>query len=146
MKYWLGAGMTMADACSWQTAGVTTQLHKTLEKNKISLTDWEKWRHITSLAEAAMWVANGFTPTKATQWMENRVPSADAAFLNGKLSPPDTAKWLKEGIQADLILRWRDLLPDLMASGAFSRNNFSPEQAAEWYNIRASANEAGIFR
>ncbi|KAJ9053261.1 hypothetical protein DSO57_1026004 [Entomophthora muscae] len=146
MKYWPGINKTMVEVRSWQAAGVTTQPHKTLDNSRISLPECEKWRHVTSLAEVAIWIANGFTPTTATQWMENKVFPADAAFLNGKLSPSDVARWTKEGIQADLIQRWRDLLPDPVAAGLFLRNKFSPEQAAEWYNIGASVLRADIFR
>ncbi|KAJ9061944.1 hypothetical protein DSO57_1015768 [Entomophthora muscae] len=123
MKYWLGIRMTMTKARSWQAAGVTTQLHKTLE--------WEKWKHATSLAEVAMWKAKGFTPTTAALWMEHKVPPSEAAFLKGKLSPADAAKWLREGIVSEYILKWRDLLPKPKTAGLYSKHNFSPKHTAE---------------
>ncbi|KAJ9058678.1 hypothetical protein DSO57_1010018 [Entomophthora muscae] len=146
MKYWLGIGMTMTEARSWQAVGVTTQLHKTLDNNKITLEEWEKWKQTTSLAKAAMWIAKGFTPTTAALWMEHKVPPPEAAFLKGNLSPADTAKWLGEGIQSEHILKWRDLLPKPKTAGLYTKNDFSPKYAAEWYDIGATAAKADIFR
>ncbi|KAJ9077303.1 hypothetical protein DSO57_1017943 [Entomophthora muscae] len=146
MKYWLSLNMIITEAQLWQKMGITTQLHKTLENNQITLTQWEQWKHTTSLAEAASWIGNGFTPESASPWMENKVSPTDAKKLRGSIPPNNAGIWLEAGIHADHILKWKTLLPDPPSAGTFSQENFSPEEALEWYDLGANAIEASTFR
>ncbi|KAJ9085457.1 hypothetical protein DSO57_1013916 [Entomophthora muscae] len=146
MKYWLGLGETMTVAQSWQKAGVTTQLHKALENKKFTLEDWGKWRHTTALADAAAWLTIGFNPEQATPWIEHKVSPTEAVKLVGQLSPADDNIWLTAGIQAEYILKWRTLLPDATAAGLFAKALFTPEEAAEWYDLGASPEEVTTFK
>ncbi|KAJ9074846.1 hypothetical protein DSO57_1002276 [Entomophthora muscae] len=136
----------MEDAKAWQAVGVTTLLHKTLDKKKISLAKWGLWQHTTSLAEAAKWIEIGFNPAKAELWMDNKISPGDAAVLDGKLLPTDSGLWLKEGIKASQVLQWKALLPEVQSAGEFSREGLTPEEAAEWFDIGANAPEASIFK
>ncbi|KAJ9068023.1 hypothetical protein DSO57_1032943 [Entomophthora muscae] len=43
------------------------------------------------------------------------------------------------------MLKWRTLLPDPSAAGTFSWADFTPEDAAEWYDTGATAGEATII-
>ncbi|KAJ9052651.1 hypothetical protein DSO57_1032195 [Entomophthora muscae] len=135
----------MEDARLWQEVGVTTQLHKTLNMKKITLDEWELWRHTTSLAEAAEWIEKGFTPSTAKQWMVHKISPMEATFLTGKLPPEEAAVWLQASIAADQILLWKAILPDAEAAGAFASKGFTPDKATEWYDIGATATEASIF-
>ncbi|KAJ9089164.1 hypothetical protein DSO57_1015673 [Entomophthora muscae] len=93
-----------------------------------------------------MWIAKGFNPTTVEEWMSFKITPSDAEFLKGKLAPNKAAMWLEEGIKAEMILAWKCLLPDTTSAGAFSREGFSSEIAAKWYNIGAVARKAIIFK
>ncbi|KAJ9083802.1 hypothetical protein DSO57_1031084 [Entomophthora muscae] len=146
MKYWIGLGTSMDIAQSWQRAGVTTQLHKTLENKKFTLEDWGKWRHTTTLADAAAWQTISFNPDQATPWIEHKVSPTEAVKLVGQISPADANTWLNAGIQAEHILKWRTLLPEAMTAGLFAKALFTPEEVAEWYDLGASPDEATTFK
>ncbi|KAJ9059260.1 hypothetical protein DSO57_1004243 [Entomophthora muscae] len=128
MKYWLGQGLSMEEAKSWQTVGVTTQLHRTLNNKKITVTEWELWRHTTSLADAVMWIQKDFKFTTAEQWMNQKISPKDTAFLAGKIPPEEATEWLQAKIAAEQILIWKSILPDAEAAGLFANTGFTPEK------------------
>ncbi|KAJ9063283.1 hypothetical protein DSO57_1001721 [Entomophthora muscae] len=135
----------MEDAKSWQGVEVTTQLHRTLENHKITLQEWEIWRHTTSLVDAATWIEQGFNPTSAEPWMSHKIFPSEAAFLKGKLPPEEATEWLQAGIKAEQILIRKSLLPDSDVAGAYAKAGFNPTKAAERYDIGATAPEATVF-
>ncbi|KAJ9084950.1 hypothetical protein DSO57_1018842 [Entomophthora muscae] len=55
----------MKAASSWRKEGTTTKDHMNIGYKKISIEEWNVWRNVTSLAEAAAWIDKKFTPTTA---------------------------------------------------------------------------------
>ncbi|KAJ9063903.1 hypothetical protein DSO57_1036139 [Entomophthora muscae] len=145
MRYWRGQGLSMDKARAWKNVRVTKQLHKTLDNHMITLVQWEIWRHTTSLADAAIQIKQGFTPSTAKQWISQKISPSEAAFIKGKLPPKETEQWLQEGIKVDHILIWKSMLPDPETAGTFRKAGFTLEKATEWYNMGATVEGATVF-
>ncbi|KAJ9070116.1 hypothetical protein DSO57_1011731 [Entomophthora muscae] len=149
---------TPETATNWKSNGYTPDeildgsrpLHRqskslTLDNHKITLDQWEIWRHITSLADTAIRIKQGFTPSTAEQWISQKIALSEATFIKGKLFPEETAVWLQEGIKVEQILIWKSMLPDPEAAGTFRKAGFTPGKATEWYDMGATAEEATVF-
>ncbi|KAJ9052782.1 hypothetical protein DSO57_1030797 [Entomophthora muscae] len=113
---------------------------------KISVEAWKEWRNVTSIAEAAAWMAPGFTPTTATPWLEHKVNPEAAALLQQKITPSEASVWLQSEINDKVLLDWRTAIPCAPEAAAYFNKNFKPEEAAAWFELKVQASEAARFQ
>ncbi|KAJ9065156.1 hypothetical protein DSO57_1022675 [Entomophthora muscae] len=146
MKYWLQQGESLEAAMTWRKEGITTKTHMTIGPLKISVEEWREWRNVTSIAEAAVWIARGFTPTTAAQWVDHKVNPEAAALLQQKVTPSEAAEWLQSGIDVEVLLDWCSAIPCANEAAAFYEEKFKPKEAAAWFELKIQAPEAASFR
>ncbi|KAJ9073745.1 hypothetical protein DSO57_1012966 [Entomophthora muscae] len=72
----------------------------------------------------------GFTPELATPWIDQKAP-----HTMQRNSP----------LRSHQKKQWKTILPEAEAAGEFSKKNFTPEAAIEWYDLGASPDKASIF-
>ncbi|KAJ9082240.1 hypothetical protein DSO57_1006344 [Entomophthora muscae] len=146
MKYWLLQGKSLEAASAWRKEAITTKHHMSVGSLKITVQQWIGWRKVTSLAEAAAWLAKGFTPTTAAPWVDHNVSPEAAAHLQQNITPSKAAEWLKTGIDFRVLIEWRKAIPCATEAAAFLEEKFSPAKAATWFELKILAPEATCFR
>ncbi|KAJ9056338.1 hypothetical protein DSO57_1034158 [Entomophthora muscae] len=146
MKYWLLQGESLEAASAWRKEGITTKHHMSVGSLKITVQQCIEWRKVTSLAEAAAWLAKGFTPTTAAPWMDHNLSPEAAAHLQQNITPREAAECLKTGIYFRVLIEWRKAIPCATEAAAFLEEKFSPAKAATWFELKILAPEATCFR
>ncbi|KAJ9052049.1 hypothetical protein DSO57_1038089 [Entomophthora muscae] len=104
MKYWLQQGESLEAAITWRKEGITTKNHMSIGSLKISVQQWIEWQKLASLAEAALWIAKGFTPTTAAPWVEHNINPKAVAHLHQSITPSKASEWIKTGIDFKVLI------------------------------------------
>ncbi|KAJ9048035.1 hypothetical protein DSO57_1039037 [Entomophthora muscae] len=112
---------------------------------KISVKQWTEWQKVTSLAEAAAWIAKSFTSTTAAPWVEQNINPEAAAHLHQSITPREASEWIKTGIDFKVLIEWRKAIPCATKAIAFLEEKFGPTKAATWFELKVLTHEAVCF-
>ncbi|KAJ9072442.1 hypothetical protein DSO57_1027500, partial [Entomophthora muscae] len=96
---------------------------------------------VTSLAEAAVWLAKEFTSTIAAPWVDHNVSPKAAAYLQQNITPSKAAEWLNTDIDFRVLIEWCKAIPCATEATAFLKEKFSPIKAATWFELKILAPE-----